>query len=143
MFIVFDLDGTLTDPTHREHFVRRPMGEKDWEGFHANAVSDPPKRAVLETFKALSAAGHDIEIWTGRDEKYRASTELWLAAQGISGVTLKMRPDGDHTSDNEMKAAWLDADPRVVDIVFEDRQRVVDMWRARGVTCCQVAPGDF
>ena len=27
--------------------------------------------------------------------------------------------------------------------VFEDRKRVVDMWRENGVTCYQVAPGDF
>lgn len=27
--------------------------------------------------------------------------------------------------------------------VFDDRQRVVDMWRARGINCWQTAPGDF
>jgi hypothetical protein len=25
----------------------------------------------------------------------------------------------------------------------DDRQKVVDMWRAEGLTCFQVAPGDF
>ena len=28
-------------------------------------------------------------------------------------------------------------------IIFDDRQSVVDMWRDRGLTCCQVAKGDF
>ena len=28
-------------------------------------------------------------------------------------------------------------------IIFDDRQSVVDMWRARGLTCFQVAEGDF
>ena len=28
-------------------------------------------------------------------------------------------------------------------IIFDDRQSVVDMWRARGLTCFQVAKGDF
>lgn len=32
---------------------------------------------------------------------------------------------------------------RPVQMVFEDRARVVDMWRKRGVLCAQVAPGDF
>ena len=27
--------------------------------------------------------------------------------------------------------------------VFDDRQKVVDMWRDLGLTCFQVAPGDF
>ena len=27
--------------------------------------------------------------------------------------------------------------------VVDDRQKVVDMWRENGLTCFQVAPGDF
>ena len=27
--------------------------------------------------------------------------------------------------------------------VFDDRQQVVDMWRSNGLTCFQVADGDF
>jgi hypothetical protein len=27
--------------------------------------------------------------------------------------------------------------------VFDDRQKVVDMWRDNGIDCFQVAPGDF
>jgi hypothetical protein len=28
-------------------------------------------------------------------------------------------------------------------IAVDDRNQVVDMWRARGLRCLQVAPGDF
>jgi hypothetical protein len=27
--------------------------------------------------------------------------------------------------------------------VYDDRQQVVDMWRAMGIDCFQVAPGNF
>ena len=30
-----------------------------------------------------------------------------------------------------------------IDLVFDDRNKVVDMWRARGTTVVQVADGDF
>ncbi len=30
-----------------------------------------------------------------------------------------------------------------VQFVMDDRQRVVDMWRSKGLKCLQVAPGDF
>lgn len=143
MFVVFDLDGTLTDAGHREHFVQRPKGQKDWESFHANGKDDPPKLAIVTTYLALTSAGHRIDIWTGRDEAYRAQTELWLGDHGISGATLRMRPTNDHTEDFKMKAGWYDAEDNKPELVFEDRRRVVDMWRAKGVTCCQVAPGDF
>lgn len=143
MFIVFDLDGTLADASHREHFVRRPVGEKDWDGFHSAAVKDRPKSGVVRTYLALEATGAQVEIWTGRDEKYRAPTIKWLAENGIHDPQLKMRPTGDHTADDEMKSAWMDEADRPVQMVFEDRARVVDMWRRRGVLCAQVAPGDF
>ena len=143
MLVVFDLDGTLADPSHREHFVRRPVGEKDWDAFHAASVRDRPKHEIVRTYLALEATGAEVEIWTGRDEKYRDQTVEWLAKQGIHSPKLRMRPNGDRTADDEMKAAWMDERDRHVRLVFEDRQRVVDMWRRRGVTCCQVAPGDF
>ena len=36
---------------------------------------------------------------------------------------------------------WINKDD--VFAVFDDRQQVVDMWRANGLTCFQVADGDF
>lgn len=147
MFVVFDLDGTLADCTHREHFLRRPVGQKkDWEGFHAAAVDDPARRAILKTNWAFGEAEcgivHRVEIWTGRDERHRDATILWLKSFFVRCDRLLMRPTGDKTEDHILKAQWADqyGNPG---LVFEDRQRVVDMWRARGVTCCQVAPGDF
>ena len=41
---------------------------------------------------------------------------------------------------------WLDdifPDKNDIFAVFDDRQQVVDMWRANGLTCFQVAEGDF
>ena len=57
-----------------------------------------------------------------------------------------MREDDDFRSDDVLKSEFLDTmrkdgfDPSVA---FDDRQQVVDMWRARGLTCIQVAEGDF
>jgi hypothetical protein len=62
-----------------------------------------------------------------------------------------MRKDGDHREDNEVKAELLDQITRhyshlvgyTIGGVFEDRQQVVDMYRARGLRVFQVAKGDF
>jgi len=67
---------------------------------------------------------------------------------------LLMRPDDDYRPDAELKSELFN---KLVDtwtfmfngekdqdtIIFDDRQSVVDMWRARGLTCFQVAKGDF
>ena len=142
MFVVFDLDGTLADCTHREHFLRRPVGQKDWEGFHKAAAEDPPKEAIVHTLFGLSDNGHKIEIWTGRDEQYREKTKEWLWRHRIEYAALIMRPIGDKTEDQILKRQWAEKYGKP-DLVFEDRRRVVDMWRSIVVTCCQVAPGDF
>jgi hypothetical protein len=55
-----------------------------------------------------------------------------------------MRPQGSFTPDDVLKQAWLDelgADN--VFCVFDDRDKVVQMWRNNGLTCFQVAPGNF
>ena len=51
--------------------------------------------------------------------------------------------------DDKLKQHWLDdlfpKDSKRLDIVcvFDDRDKVVDMWRKNGLTCMQVAPGNF
>jgi hypothetical protein len=50
--------------------------------------------------------------------------------------------------DDSLKEMWLDEEfpgERIQEIecVFDDRDKVVAMWRRRGIPCFQVAPGDF
>jgi hypothetical protein len=57
-----------------------------------------------------------------------------------------MRPQGSHTPDDVLKKAWLDelqAEGKSVMCVFDDRDKVVKMWRDNGITCMQVNYGDF
>lgn len=57
-----------------------------------------------------------------------------------------MRKKGDYTPDDQLKESWI-ADygwePRNTLCVFDDRKRIVDMWRRNGFTTYQVADGDF
>jgi predicted kinase len=140
MFIVFDLDGTIADCRHRVHFVRD--GGNDWDSFFAECVNDPP---ILTTIAALNAhydAGHRVEIWSARSAVVERETIEWLIAQKIDPALLThMRAAGDMTPDVDLKRRWLLAlhpDERP-DIVFDDRQRVVDMWRSEDIVCFQVA----
>jgi hypothetical protein len=56
-----------------------------------------------------------------------------------------MRPEKDYTPDDALKHKWLMelGGPDKIFCVFDDRQKVVDMWRSHGITCFQVAPGKF
>lgn len=158
---IFDLDGTLALIEHRRHLV---TGEtKDWPAFFAACVDDLPNTPVIETLKALRKSGAEIWIWSGRSDAVLKPTLAWLAghecmrdidARGCEShyhvVPLpyfRMRPAADHRPDEVLKAEWLDAlTPyelgRIV-AIFEDRDRMVKLWRSRGIACFQVAQGDF
>ncbi|MCY4470218.1 MAG: hypothetical protein OXC08_16005 [Thiotrichales bacterium] len=166
MRIVFDLDGTLADGTHREHFI---AGEtKDWDAYFEACDGDTPIHHAIDTLIALARDDHDIEIWSGRGVGLNYSvygkTRIWLGAHAdihtlgsdlpgfeptafrVDCIGLRMRDHADHTPDHELKRRWLNearADGRPPELVFDDRNRVVAMWRDEGIPCFQVAPGDF
>lgn len=163
---IFDLDGTMALTEHRNHLVQAPVvpdrvkgGMKkasdfkpDWAAFYAACVKDSPNWPVIGTFIQLYSVGCDIRIWSGREESVRPQTIEWLATYcGLQPYQIEsrltMRPEGDTTPDDQLKKKWLHLltpqERGRLAAVFDDRNKVVDMWRKNGVTCFQVAPGDF
>ncbi len=148
---IFDLDGTLALIEHRRHFVENRTNR--WKEFFAACVNDVPNNPVIDTMNRLRVAGADIWIFSGRSDEVRAQTVKWLADKTtfmsweLDGPMLTMRMAGDYTPDDVLKKQWLDAmtsqDRARLVAVFEDRDRMVKMWRDNGVACFQVAPGDF
>lgn len=143
---IFDLDGTLALIEHRRHYVTG--GRNDWRAFFRACVRDVPNAPVIATLQALRAAGNEIWIWSGRSDEVRVETETWLKANVLADIGwLKMREAGDYTPDDELKQGWFgsmaDIDKARLCAVFDDRDRVVKMWRDNGVPCFQVAPGEF
>jgi hypothetical protein len=140
MRAIFDLDGTLALVDHR-----RPLAKEHWPSFERSCVTDPPNKGVIAVYQSLYAVGWALTIWSGRSEKVRGYTEDWLAEQRLPFLALRMRGEHDQRRDDVMKESWLlelSSDQRP-DIVFDDRDQVVSMWRRNGITCCQVAPGAF
>jgi phosphoglycolate phosphatase-like HAD superfamily hydrolase len=140
-FYVFDLDGTLADLTHRRHLVEGEV--KDWDAFFAACSDDAPIEHALDLLANLQQ-WNQVEIWSGRSDAVRAETEAWLVEHAIDPKLLtKMRKAGDHRPDDVLKREFLEDAPRRPDIIFDDRKRVVDMWRSLGIPCFQVCEGDF
>lgn len=111
----------------------------------------------------------NVQIWSCRCESVREKTIEWLNKhilfEGIAKkMTVKMRPVGDSTPDDVLKERWFDEynlnlypplipcsdnvmdgftykrnDP--VEMVFDDRKKVVEMWRRRGIFVFDVSQG--
>jgi FMN phosphatase YigB (HAD superfamily) len=146
--IIVDLDGTLCDTSHRQHFMEQKP--KDWKSFYEGIPGDKPNDWCLEIIKRFCGT-HQILFVSGRPEDYRHETDFWLhehlpVIDGLRSIELFMRKSGDFRSDHIIKTEIYNnfiADNWVVSFAIDDRQQVVDMWRALGLTCLQCAKGDF
>jgi len=83
----------------------------------------------------------------GRNESEREITEKqiteWIG-DGHKGVFL--RPNDSYEPDEVFKSDLADKFEEMggkIDLVFDDRNKVVEMWRNRGTMVVQVAEGDF
>tara|TARA_B100000073_G_scaffold136724_1_gene112236 strand:- start:81 stop:578 length:498 start_codon:yes stop_codon:yes gene_type:complete len=161
-WVIFDLDGTLALIDERRKISTKDNGKIDWDTFFnpKNIDLDTPNHPVIKMAQVLHNTGHKIAILSGRSKITKKVTMDWLKKYDVPYNILKMRPHDTAGSvqpthktfrfmpDDDLKQYWLDdlfpgeIRDRIV-AVFDDRQKVVDMWRKNGLTCMQVAPGNF
>jgi phosphoglycolate phosphatase-like HAD superfamily hydrolase len=146
--IICDIDGTIADCEHRRHYITTKP--KNYDAFYEEVMDDAPINRVLGLLNVLmDYEGREFQLVfvTGRPERCRADTVEWLRYQHFypSDYTLFMRKDGDHRQDYIVKQEILDThiNKSEVWLVLDDRKQVVDMWRRNGLTCLQVAEGNF
>jgi hypothetical protein len=131
--VLVDFDGTLC---WRAEGGRGPYDE-------TRVFEDLVCWPVLRTVCALAVAGVAPVFMSGRREASRADSERWLQQHvPVKGLGLFMRADGDLRPDWQVKYDLFTehvAPHFRVFAVLDDRQQVVDMWRAIGLTVFQVA----
>lgn len=146
--ILCDLDGTLALRTNRTPYEFEKV-DTDKCDFR---LSDLIRTLGYETT-------YEIIFLSGREDigTCREKTEKWLNDNVITqywekwGVQeenwkLLMRKKGDHRPDEIVKKEIYEtkiAPYYDVVAVFDDRDKVVKMWRDLGLLCCQVYYGDF
>lgn len=143
-YIIFDIDGTLSIVGDRV----KCLEEKDWDTFYERCAEDLPNLPIIDICSAYLALGDSCVIFlTGRRESVRQKTMDWLQEylpdHEINNRQLLMRPDGDFRHDTIVKPEILQQKGIKPFLVFEDRASMVRFWRDSGVTCVQVADGEF
>ena len=136
---IFDIDGTLCHMAGRSPYDETRVHE------------DTPNQPVIDVLDRLAASGAKIIFCSGRtDACYDATYKYILKHTPLSedDFVLFMRKSGDQRKDSIVKREIFEKHLRHAKVnirgVFDDRNQVVDMWRDElGLTCFQVAPGDF
>lgn len=133
--VLCDIDGTVA--------LRRGRNPYDYESVGDDAF-DPRMKRLLNRF-----VGNGVRLIfiSGRENvgNCRGKTLLWLTENGFCGELL-MRAEGDMRPDQEVKKElyekYIKGHYNVL-AVFDDRDKVVKMWREEGLLCPQVYYGDF
>tara|TARA_R110000796_G_scaffold58863_2_gene135671 strand:- start:1538 stop:2002 length:465 start_codon:yes stop_codon:yes gene_type:complete len=149
-WIIFDLDGTIADIEVRRQLCTKENGKMDWDKFFdsKHIILDKPNMPVIMMAQALTAFGYKIAIFSGRSASSQDGTKEWLEVHNVPFNLLKLRPmvhPFKFMPDEKLKLQWLNEMDWKDDVVavFDDRDKVVNMWREIGLTCMQVAPGNF
>lgn len=132
--VLVDLDGTTALLNGRSPYDETKVRE------------DKPNRQVIDLVHVLDKAGYYVVFMSGRTAGCMEATLEWLDAQGFGCYELYMRNVSDTRKDAVVKLELFNAHVRDifdVRLVLDDRDQVVELWRSLGLTCLQVAPGNF
>lgn len=136
--IICDIDGTLA------LFGDASPYDRD---FLKDEVNEPVKSILNSNTGGMETR---TILVSGRKDKFRKQTEEWLSINKIPYDELFMRktaPEGQQEpKDVIVKQEIYEQNIRGkynVLFVLDDRNQVVDFWRSQGLTCLQVAEGDF
>lgn len=127
--IIVDIDGTLAF----SEGIRNP-----YDGSRCN--EDQPNLRLMRVINELKSQYYII-VCTGREDKWQEETETWLDAWGLYYDEFYMRETDDHRKDAVIKKEIYDEyiKPEYqVDIVFDDRPQVIDMWKEEGLLVANV-----
>ncbi len=130
--MIFDLDGTLVDTSGVEHLLR----DADFATFQAAAVSCPPNPDLVKLAREQAEKGLAVLIVSSREFIWLDPTLDWLVAHDVSHDAVYLRIVGDYRPDVEVKtdiAADIEADGYRIVAAWDDKERVLQMWRERGI----------
>lgn len=103
---LFDLDGTLADDRHRQHYAKA----SNWEKYFAqeNMMADLPYGQCVELISGAKESGSEIGFLTARDERSREVTVRWLELHGFPTENLYMKPLNCPNDSSNFKALWIE-----------------------------------
>ena len=136
--IICDIDGTIAIKGDRDIY--------DSSKVYLDTVNKP----VFDLLKMVPV-GVKIIFCSGREDVCGEQTCDWLDQNVLSPLNrtvdrMLMRKTGDHRKDSIVKEEiYHEHIENRYNILFvlDDRDQVVQMWRQQGLTCLQVADGNF
>ncbi|MBT95521.1 MAG: hypothetical protein CL431_06105 [Acidimicrobiaceae bacterium] len=141
--VIFDLDGVISDASHRQHFLKNE--EKDWDGFFSACTEDPPIVSGVELINLISKF-KGVIILTARPVAIQMETLDWLNSHGVIWNALIMRSNQDNLGSAEMKLSAINeilAGNLNPILVFDDDPKNIIMFKENGIPVVSVHSGYY
>lgn len=148
--VIIDLDGTIA--------IHNGRGAFDYEQIHTDILNKPLYELLTSLYDTSNCPegapigdyilSMSLIFISGREGTNIAKKQTieWLQKYFGEDLQLFMRKVGDYRPDEIIKREIYEnsikPDYNVL-AVFDDRNKVVKMWRDLGLLCCQVNEGDF
>jgi predicted ABC-type ATPase len=135
--VIIDLDGTTALKSEYRGFY----------DYDERVSLDLPNQPIIRMVRGLINSGLYPVFLSGRMDSCADATRLWIQKHVYCGsFDLYMRKTGDTRPDyvvkDEMFARYVQGHFNV-ELAIDDRNQVVDLWRAKGIPAIQVADGNF
>lgn len=140
--VVFDIDGTLADYTHRAEHLVPP--NRDMAVYFSKMGDDPPITAVVALLIEAYGNGYKVVLVTGRPEQYYKTTFRWLTSQNIPFDALFLRPRDDWRPGVDVRRDIYKTsiEPHYnVLYAADDNPKMITLWQELGVKSLMVGNG--
>ena len=136
---IIDLDGTLSDNSHRKHLIE---GEnKEWRKYLEKASEDELIEDVADFIRDL-AEDHRMVVLTMRSDEIRCQTLDWLESHDIPFDELIMLSEGRwEISDDNFKKEKIDEIENPV-LAIDDKISNCKMFESQGLKTYTVEDGE-
>lgn len=130
-----DMDNTLSNASHREHFLDKTKGKPNWKAFFDACVNDSINEWCSKIINSMQDSV-DILICSARPDDYKKHTEEWLITNKIHYNDIIMRRRNDFRPDFIVKEIMYEFEVKTkYNLLFsiDDRKQVIDQIRKHGV----------
>lgn len=143
-YVIFDLDGTVIDSTHRQATLADgSLDLAHWfENNTPNKILADSLLPLADSMRALAAIGHTIVICTAR--AIQPADKAFLALNRLPYATLLHREIGNMEGDASLKIRLLETyfvgqgfnnAAQAKAIMFDDNLKVIDAMTSIGIKC--------
>lgn len=149
--ILVDIDHVISDAYWRDDLIKRSRDSGNWDEYHGRGKDDKPISDMVELIRLLAAGIRDttsygdpdtIELWgiTARPEKWRKQSMDWFVKHDVPLDVVLMRPEDQFKPAPQIKLD-LCKEHKILErilCIFDDREDVVEAFKAIGVTAFHV-----